>query len=153
MTRTLPISRCKYKLKTVAMRNIIRTSHEQRRRCSLAVSPDYLSPGEPSHQRRGSLTGLLPTGYDATARRNSGHALEGFSFDQRRGSDCGASLADLRRPVSWQPYTRPKSCDDSNKQSEEPSVRDIRNRDIMGIVALVLSCCLVIVILSYYFKR
>ena len=135
------------------MRHIIRTSHEQRRRCSQFSPPEsYLLSSEESCQRRESFALGTSTGYDVTMGRNSVYSVEGLPVESRRISDCGPLHQEPQRRVSQTLYTPRRSIDRTSCKVTD-NTDDIRTGDVLGLIGFVISFCLVILILSYFFKR
>ena len=154
-TRCIFRTKCIFQIQSdhfAAMRHIIRTSHEQRRRCSQFSPPEsYLISSEGSCQRRESFAFGTSTGYDVTIGRNSVYSVEGLPTESHRISDCSPLHQEPQRRVSQTLYTPRRSTDRTCKVSDKTD--DIRTGDVLGLIGFVISFCLLILILSYCIKR
>ena len=162
------------------MRNIIRTSHDQRRRSSIA--PCDLSPGGSNLDalRRGSISALVAATHMSVAetgsRRYSGNEGLGLVPERRQsdgtspssetrrqgiGSGLSCSSADPRRhslaPAHCSPYIRRRSGDHRPKHhgrlERRGTFSEIKNRNIVAMIAFILTCCAAVFVMSYFVKE
>ena len=149
------------------MRNIIRSSHDQRRRCSVAVPPDSgLSPATLEALRRGSIATApshqLTPGYEASPRRLSANFLSAeqpkWKPDLRRKSEGVACVGANRKyslaPGNPSPYIRRRSVDNRTKpiMLRRPTLHEIKNSKVALILFVIVICCLSVFVISYVIR-